>query len=205
MSDPLVDIAVEAMDYIGRATVRSFTDNTTEAAACARAIGPAVAATLEAVDWNFARSFRSATPSAAAFPPNSRWTYAYIVPMDAIRVRRIARPPKTKPIGFDMGVDYTTRERVLFTTEPSAVLIITLRDPELTTAPTSFRTAAAWALAARVVGALRKGEPGWQKKCEDSYRAALSHAATNDANETADDDQTDFDMPEHLAARGYSA
>lgn len=203
MGDPLVDIAIEAMGYIGRATIRSFTDSTAEAAACARAIDAAVQATLEAVDWNFARTFRTATPSLAPLPPLSKWTYVYKVPVDSLRVRRIARAPKTKPVQFDIGLDYDTRDVVLFTTIPSAVLVFTVRDPDLTRAPTSFRTAVAWNLAGRTVGGLRKGEPNWQTKCENSYRAALSHATTNDANETTPDDSDD-DLPEHLAARGYA-
>lgn len=200
MSDPLVDIAIEAMDYIGRSTIRSFTDNTTEAAVCRRAIGRAIETTLEAADWNWARSFRHATPATAELP--SSWAYAYLMPSDAIRIRRIGRVKKAKPITFDIGTDYATRQLCVFTNEASAILVFTLRDPDMTRAPGSFITAAAWNLAGRVVGALRKGEPKWQEKCENSYRVALSHASTNDANETTPDD-SDEDMPDHLAARGY--
>lgn len=204
MSDPLVDIAVKALDYIGRATIQSLTQRgSAEAAVCNRNIGQAVEETLGAIDWNFARTFRTGAALTVDMPPGSVYQYAYAFPGDCLRVRRIGKTINTENVvEWEIGSVNATGEIVIYTTRAAAVIVYTRRNANLLLGPASFRVAAAWNLAASIVGTLRKAEPNWRTKCETNYRTALSAAATLDANESAPDN-SDADIPEHIAARGY--
>lgn len=177
--------------------VASRTENTKAAYYCNLHYEQARDNVLAAHRWDFARKY---VVLADLGDPPSPWDYRYAYPTDCITARQVVSanwPPSANPEPFALGVSDALDMRCLFTDVEEAILCYTARvtDPLLFPAP--FTLALSWHLAELVCTPLT-GDLKLKTTLLAGYRAALSAAATFDANEGVEILER---VPDGIAAR----
>jgi len=114
-----VDIANMALAHIGsRSNIASLTEDSKEARKINLFYNTALAATLEAHDWAFARKTEQLSESGT--PPQT-WVYQYAYPNLCAAVRAILPVDRTKtPIPFQVAHSDIADSKVILTDEPAA-------------------------------------------------------------------------------------
>lgn len=211
-----IDICNLALSHIGQGVeVVSIdpADGSTEAGYCKRFYPMARQEALEAGDWSFSlKRLRLAQVA----NPSTVWTYAYQLPSDCLRARRVLRSSAFLGIwGFGVADGYAAIDRtineqgsaqfeiesgVLLTHEPEAVLLYVRDVTDTTEFTPGFVMSLGMMMAAYLAGPLIKGSEGmrvgdaWRQRATE----AAGRAAALDAN--ASHETAQF-IPGGIAAR----
>lgn len=144
-------------------------------------------------DWGFATAF--AQLAEVADNPNPEYPYAYAVPNDCMRVRRIVNPVFPQgawPAGMECQMPEIPRtpfrvingssQRLISTNVSPATLEYTLKVESPEMFDPIFVSALAWYLASQVAGPLAK-DAGIASACAGEYKAEVLVAAAAALNE----------------------
>jgi hypothetical protein len=216
-----VDIANLALSHIGaRSQIVSISppDGTVESGYCARFYPLVRRELLEMQPWTFA-SKRVALSQVTN--PSTVWMYAYALPADCIRARRVLPLALIEAYSVALSsyeetypnevVNTVFTERasarfevegdILLTNEPDAVLLYTREITDSNKFSPRFVTAAGMLLASYLAGPIIKGVDGARAAAQwrEAATQYAQEAATSNANQSSEGNQF---MPSHLAARG---
>ena len=182
-----------ALSHIGsEANVSSISppDGSVEAGHCATFYDIARTELLEPGNWAF-----SLTRATLAETTNSSdtWTYAYAKPSDCLRPLRILRPAAwltsftedlySADVDDRSSAQFDVEGQVIYTNEPSAVLVYAGDVTDTAKFTASFTSALSFSLAAYLCGPIIKGLEG--AKLGDAMRQRASNAAALSAAASA--------------------
>jgi hypothetical protein len=169
--------------------VQSPTEQSAEASHCRVVYDNAVLATLESMDWSFARK---KVALADLGTPDDDWLYQYAYPTNCAKARKIlTKIRNAKPLPFEIGINSAGTQKVINTDAPDAVLIYTMKVTNEALFNSVFAEVLSWKMALLIAPAIA----GNDKKILDSIRgglaASLSNAHAVDSNEGQEDDPKD--------------
>ena len=200
-----VDICNMAIAHYGgsaQVTAIDPPDGSAEAGRCARFYPIARREMLDMPGFLFAKKRQQLTQ---VTNPSTIWRYAYALPSDCMRARRVLQQPilennplfwpYTLALTWDQltffdergSADFDIEGTTLLTNEPEAVLLYTVDILDPARFPASFVTALSYLLASYLVGPVVKGRPGAAAALD--YRklatALARSAAADDANQSS--------------------
>lgn len=195
----VVQLCNMALSHIGsdaRVSSISPPDGSVEAGHCATFYDVARTELLEPGTWAFALARATLAQRTNA---STLWLYAYALPSDCLRARRILRPGSQMTVFVQDEYQYQTDDNdsttfeiegaVLYSNEPDAVLVYTRDMTDTTRFPPSFTTALSYLLSSYLAGPILKGSEG--TKTGDAMRQrAMTLAdvsATSSANASVAD------------------
>lgn len=143
---------------------------------------------LRAVDWSFARRYR--TLSLVEEEPNTLWAYSYRYPANALAIRRLAGISRLDPTRypFDLGGDGSGR--LIYADIADAVAIYTERVEDTEMFDALATHALAMLLASKIAKPLARGD-GELKEALGLYGAAINAAINASLNESQRDEEPD--------------
>ena len=148
-----------------------------------------VEATLEALDWNFARV---KVALADLDTPDDDWVYQYAYPANCVKARKILTSVRSaKPPPFEIGLNAAGSQKVINTDVEGAVLIYTARVTNTALFDSAFSEALSWKLALAAAGPLAGNDKNVFDKCRLGFAQALSQAQTINMNEGQEDEEPD--------------
>jgi hypothetical protein len=110
-----VEICNLALSHIKAGTINSMVNTSSEAARkCALYFGPARDAVLRDHQWNFAQKIRSLAPFTMPEGYGNRFRYAYMYPVDALKVHRVYAANSSTKSEFDVK-RAPTNEKIILT------------------------------------------------------------------------------------------
>lgn len=178
-----VAIANLALSHLGnRARVASIAppDGSVEADLCSTFFPLARDELLELGDWSFARKRETLAELPAV--DSELWTYAYALPSDCLRPRRIISGSTT--LAEEDSAVFVVEGDTIFTDKQNARLVYTRYVTDVSRFPPSVVVAFSYLLAAHLAGPIIKNDAGAQAAV--SLRKAAKEAAAvalkNDAN-----------------------
>jgi hypothetical protein len=197
----VVQICNMALSHIGsdaRVSSISPPDGSVEAGYCATYYDQARTEMLEPGTWAFALNRATL---AQLTNSSELWLYAYVMPSDCLRPRRILRPGANVTVFTQDEYQYQTDDNdsatfeiegsVLYSNEPDAVLIYTRDMTDTTQFTPSFTSALSYLLSAYLAGPILKGSEG--TKTSDAMRqramALADVSAASSANASVADHQ----------------
>jgi hypothetical protein len=159
-----------ALSHIGsdaRVSSISPPDGSVEAGHCATFYDQARTELLEPGNWNF--SLKRST-LAQLVNTSDLWLYAYVLPSDCLRARRILHPGADITVFVQDEYQYQTDDNdsatfeieggVLFSNEPDAVLVYVRDMTDTTKFTPSFTAAFSYLLSSYLAGPILKGSEG---------------------------------------------
>ena len=178
-----VAIANLALSHLGnRARVASIypPDGSVEADLCATFLPIARDELLELGDWSFARKRETLAELPAV--DSEVWEYAYVVPSDCLRPRRILSGNMT--MGEEDSAVFVVEGDTIFTNKQNARLIYTRYVTDVSKFPPSVVVPFSYLLAAHLAGPIIKNEPGSRaaSALREAAKVAAAVALKNDAN-----------------------
>lgn len=166
----VVQICNMALSHIGsdaRVSSISPPDGSVEAGHCATFYDQARTELLEPGNWNF--SLKRST-LAQLVNTSDLWLYAYVLPSDCLRARRILHPGTGITVFVQDEYQYQTDDNdsaifeieggVLFSNEPDAVLVYVRDMTDTTKFTPSFTAAFSYLLSSYLAGPILKGSEG---------------------------------------------
>lgn len=208
-----VDIGNMALTNIAsRHTIESLTESTKEANLVNIWYDISRKATLEALDWGFARK-RQALATHTEDPPSGEWQYRYQYPADCLKARRLENPvivnqsivrgvplqlvePDAIPFEIEMaGTSF--QEKTILTDLAEATLVYTFDQDITDTFSSTFSRCLSFELSSRIAMALT-GKLVIQEKMLEYWRLYLAIASQTDANEQVSRPPRDAD---HIRGR----
>jgi len=108
-----IEICNLALDLLGsKATITSLTDGSEEAAACSRHLQLAVIASLDIVNWPFAKRFNVIFPAAGSegtpVEPFEPWGFVYEIPQDCVAPRALYPGARSVNEASKIAFDFLT-------------------------------------------------------------------------------------------------
>jgi len=221
-----VDICNMALSHVGSdAVVVSISpaDGSVESGYCARFFPIALGLLLERHTWSFAKT---RVALAEVTNPSESWAYAYGLPGNCLKPRRVLQQVSLNVLGFydfsgsltadeyrvmdEMGsanfaieTDQTTGNKILLTNEPEAVLLYIRRVEDTTQLSYAVVNALSYLVAGFLAGPIIKGQAG--VTAGQQLHAAvfnpgglLDQAAASDADGSK---ETSDHIPAHIRAR----
>ena len=167
-----------ALTRLGGSGIAALDEGSKESRLCALLLDPSRDATLRDHPWNFATLRRALADTGTSVAP---WAYGYAYPANCLFAREIVNPSGRAPIPFEVAGD-GMGGRVIHTDQPQAVLRYTARITDLSACDPLFIEALSWKLAAELAIPLTNNR-SLRDMAESQYRALLSLARANDANE----------------------
>ncbi|MNZ74579.1 hypothetical protein D3C78_930300 [compost metagenome] len=191
----VIDVCNMALYRIGNSTrIDDLSEASVEAEVCSQFYESCRDYVLRAdCDWGFATAFSQLAEVPAN--PNPEFTYAYAVPNDCIRVRRIVNPafpegawpdewrchmPELPRIKF--RIINGTSQRLISTNVSPATLEYTLKVESPEMFDPMFVSALSWWIAAQIAAPLAKSD-AIVEKCVAMYRSEIQAAAAAALNE----------------------
>lgn len=195
-----IDIVNQALAHLGnKANVASIDppDGSVEANLAARFYSTALYRALEREDWSFARA---RVELATLDNPSSVWLYAYAMPSNCLKARRILTDDATQY--EDDTEPFKIEGDKLLTNKADAVLLYTQPITEPAKFLPSFCDTFAAELAAYLAGPILRGAEGVKAAGQLRQMAAVlaAQAAASDAN--TDQRPADQFVPGSIGARG---
>lgn len=190
----ICNTALSHLGNRGRVASISPVDGSAEADYCAAFFGLARNELLEMFDWTFARKRQTL---ALVTNPSSVWAYAYALPSDCLRARRIITGAG---VTEEDSEPYNVEGGVLLTNKQYAELIYTRPITDSGIFPPSFVTAMSYLLAAYLAGPILKGIDGTRAGGE--FRKIAGQMAREASASDANSVDTPLDWtPSNIAAR----
>lgn len=178
MAYSTVSICNMALTHLGASSIARLDEGSKESLTCGIYFEQARDATLRDHPWNFATLRRALADTGSSVAP---WAYGYAYPVNCLFAREIVNPAGRAPIPFEVAGD-GMGGRVIHTDQPQAVLRYTARITDLSAGDPLFIEALSWKLAAELAIPLTNNR-SLRDMAESQYRALLSLARANDANE----------------------
>lgn len=200
----LVYLANQALSHCGtRSKIASLTEDSEEASAVQSHLETVRQTSLRAFDWNFARMTRTLAQLSACSV--ARWAYEYTLPTDCVKLRRLNdRIVPLNPVDwYELAADVDSSSNpinVIYTNDPTAVLIYTMDVTDPNRWDAGFADAFAYGLAARICYEVT-GKDDRVKTLTQLWQATLWGAAAQAANESPSTQAT-F-RTDGMIARGY--
>lgn len=186
-----VDIYNMALSRLGtRATVATVVEASVEAEQCTIWYATVRDGLLRARDWNFARI--TAELDVASENPPARWSHAYELPADCLRLLRL-----DPAVPFEIGSDGAAR--FIWTDRSEAVAVYTQQVTDTTRMDPLFIAAFAAALAAAIALPITQ-KPDVARAMALAAREALDAAGVADGNEAVPRGYADYDA-DYIAVR----
>lgn len=170
---------------------------------------------IEAQEWRF--SVKRAPLALLATNPSARWAFAYALPADSIKPRRVLTDrisggtiftaPESYPasVGLaandDIGADFDTEGGILYTNEPDAVLLYQTDVTDFNKWTSSAFSAFCYLLASYMAGPTIRGKAG--TSAAQNYRKLGMEFASASMASDANRGQTSWnsDTPQMVSAR----
>lgn len=195
----IVEICNMALSRIGNGDrIDALDEDSTQAEQCSLFYGPSRDFVLRGFHWGFATAFASLAEVSSN--PDPEYPYAYAMPTDCLKVRRIvgsAIPesfwpcindgmarPIIRPIPF--RVINGSSNSLIATTASPATLEYTKKIESSELFDPVFVSALAWRLAGQIAPAL-SNNAGIAQTCETQYQAEIARAAADMLNEGVND------------------
>lgn len=172
-----VDVCNMALSHLGEtATVAAISppDGSVQAGYCARFYPLARTELLEA--FEFAFSARRTSNLAAVTSDSDAWTFAYTLPSDCLKVRKLLADGETDE---SKGADYDLMERILYTNDETPTLIYTADVTDTTRFSALFTRALSFLLASYLSGPIKKSNDGGKPYFDQAMSAGALAAASN--------------------------
>lgn len=192
-----VDICNLALDNLGVTNkIESLGDASKEGKACGRWYATVRDVVLRSFPWPFARRVQAL--SATADTP-SLWVYAYDLPDDCLKPRRLVRQGERAalyPPPFELALDSTGSKVVLVTDEPEALLEYTIKceyPSKVALFPATFVDALAWMLASRLVLPLALDNT-LIERADKMYKLVVSEAFAIEISQMQADPQPESEL-----------
>lgn len=191
----VIDICNMSLYRIGNSTrIDDLTENSVEAEVLGQFYENCRDFVLRDYDWGFATAF--AQLAEVETNPNPEFPYAYAVPNDCIRVRRIVNTvwqagnwPCDQPLPEIPRIKFRVinggSQRLISTSVQPATLEYTVKVESPEMFDPIFVSALAWYLAAQVAAPLAKSDAIVQK-CAGMYQMEIAKAAAAALNEGTD-------------------
>jgi len=193
-----IDVCNLALSHVRGQAIQAFEERSNEAVQCKRFYQPALYATLEALDWGFARAYDLATQYAGL--PKGIWTHAYVYPEDALKVRGFTNDMDVRPYArFEVGVIPSTNQRVIYTDLAAPLVVYTRAIDNPAYFSPQFYMAFSHLLAAYLAAPI--GRPELAKQQLDIYSRQILEAAASDLNEGIHDNVFEPRDPDWIEAR----
>lgn len=127
-----VTICNLALGHLGADTISDITEQTTQAISCSLYYDIALGATLEAVDWSFARKERALALLTDEAENFTNWSYAYSYPADCVKalyipIETVRNPQLESRIKFEISLRSDDAAKVILTDMGNAKLVYTAR------------------------------------------------------------------------------
>lgn len=200
-----VEICNLALDNLGVTNkITDTADSSKEAKACSRWYATMRDVVLRVYAWPFAGRVALLTENPDPANLNPMWQYAYTLPGDHLKARRLVRKLERAtltPPPFEISLNGAGTDLVLVTNEPNAILEYTRKfdtDAKLALASPSFVDALSWKLAARLVLPLAL-DNAHVERAEKMYQTVLLEAIATDGTERQADPQPESEL---ITARG---
>lgn len=194
------DIGNMALSHLGDARINNFEEKTPEARECALWFEICRMETLEALNWNFARSRQNASAHAEA-PPPAVWSFRYKLPVKYLKLRWIENPYGRTRLRIPFQIELAPNDgtRTILTNAEDAVFIYTRDQNNVSTFSPKYITALSHLMAARMAKGLN-GTDKDQRIQYQLYNTMLQNAMSSNANEA--DEEPPADAPAILARGG---
>jgi hypothetical protein len=203
----VVQICKMALSHIGsEARISSISppDGTVEAGYCASYYDPARTEMIELGNWQFTLKRAALTE---VTNDSVSWAYAYALPSDCIKPRRIIQPQAGLTVftqdeawispNDNNGAVFEVEGDVIRTNMPDAVLVYSSDVTDTTQFSPSFSTALSYLLASYLAGPIIRGNDGL--RIGDGMRnRAMQMADASSANGTTERNDA---VPDSIAAR----
>ena len=188
-----IDIINLALTRMGQASVTSLTEGSAEAAAAAKVWDAALRSTLQEFRWGF-NTRRAALPLKAERPAGAAYAYAYGAPVDLVRPYEIFQDDVTS----DRPIPFLYEGGLIYTDQPSAVLIYGGLEESAAAFPPQFCDALAWRLAAELAGPLTQ-KTSLMEYAVNRYENGVARARASAGNAQRPRDDR---IPGYIRARG---
>jgi hypothetical protein len=172
-----VDIANTALSHIGEdASIASMStpDGSVQAGLCARFWPIARAELQEAFNWSFGA--RRATDLAEVSPPSPAWVYAYALPNECLKVRKVLPEGATDE---SKGEPFEVMERTLYTNVSNPTLIYSKLVLDAGVFTPMFVSTAGYLLASYLAGPILKKPAAGQAFYDMAMARGRAAAAIN--------------------------
>jgi hypothetical protein len=191
----ICNLALSNVGNRGRVASISPVDGSAEADYCASFFGLARNEMLEMFDWTFAR--KRVALALLATNPSSLWLYAYSLPSDCLKPRRVLTSNgATEQDSEPFDIEGTT----LLTNKQYAELSYTRTVTDAGLFPPSFVTALGYLLSSYLAGPLLKGIDGTRANGE--FRKIATQMGASAAASDANNSDTPIEwVPSNIAAR----
>lgn len=193
-----VDIFKLALSNIGhKATITDPDERSVEGAHCRTFYPIALAMTLERYGWSFATRRKAL---ALVDNPIGSWTFAYALPAECIKPRKVLLPGSTDDAGqpFILECD-EDGEFVLYTNVENAVLVFTVLVADTSKFTPMFVVALSYDLASFLVGPIVK-DMRMKQAMTNAAAMYVGMAEASDANSSETSEYKDF-IPAHMKVR----
>jgi hypothetical protein len=188
------DIGNLALSHLGEARINNFEEQSEEAKECKLWYDACRLETLEAHDWNFART-RSTLETHNEAATTGVWCFRYKYPNTAIFFRRLQHPysQQSKKVPFIVELAPVALDRSIQTNLDSAIGIYTVDQSNVALFSPKFVTSLSHLMAARMAKALN-GTDKDQRLQYQLWQGMLSSAQASNANEHAAEPIEDADV-----------
>ena len=188
-----IEIVNLALTRLGLPGVVSLTEESTEAAACAKVWDAAVRAALQEHRWGF-NTRRQALALKEREPAGSAYGFAYSAPADLLQPYEIFQADVTR----DRPVPFVYEGNLIFTDREGAILIYGAAVDHATAFSSQFCDALAWRVASEVAAPLTQ-KPSLMEYAVTRYQDSLARAKASAGN--AQRPRNDK-IPGYIRARG---
>lgn len=188
-----IDIINLALTRLGQSSVTSLTEGSTEAAAAAKVWDAALRAALQEFRWGF-NTRRCALPLKAEKPVGAAYAYAYGAPADLAQPYEIFQEDVTR----DRPIPFLYEGGLIYTDQPSAVLVYGAVEESAASFPPQFCDALAWRLASELAAPLTN-KTSLMEYAANRYADSVARARASAGNAQRPRDDK---IPGYIRARG---
>lgn len=167
-------------------TISALTESSQEAATCSIWLDQVVDLCLRDHPWPFAR--RDVDLALVEEGPTPEWLFAYRMPSDCLRVRRIIDGKRPNLPTYPMQIAGDDAGSLIYCDAEDAALSYTARVTDASRWPPDFADALAWRLAAEIAGPLAQSA-AIADRAMRGYYGAVNKALSNGLSEELHDPQ----------------
>lgn len=175
-----VDICNMALDHLGKPSITSLTEGTTEAQACLRQYDIARRMCLARSPWTFARKYRRMS-RLSDNPLGDIWEFRYDLPNDALHIHKL-EIAGTMPSSNDPPQPHYIETGTVYTNLPDAMCLYTMDSEDVPRWSSLFDDVVALFLATRLAPGMTRRKSD-VTTFQDMYRVALAEAVEQDAQQ----------------------
>ena len=165
-----IDIINLALARLGQASIASLSEGSEEAAKASAVWEGALLTTLQACRWGF-NVKREPLALLEEQPAGYQYAFRYAVPSGMLQPYAVVAAERRD----DMGVPFLFENGSIFTSEPDAVLVYSVRSDKVSAFPPALQDALAWRIAGDMAMALTQ-RADMAELAEKMFQKAISSA-----------------------------